>query len=57
MTAKVDFDKCEGWGKCVSVCPSQAIEMINGRPAVDKDVCCDCAQCEDACPTKAIKTD
>ena len=57
MTAKVNFDKCDGIAACVEVCPSDAIAMVEGKPVVDEAKCCDCAICQDSCPTEAIKVD
>ena len=47
--------KCIGCGKCVSICPAGAIEMINGRPAWTKNKCLKCCGCINRCPVKAIQ--
>ena len=57
MTANVDFDKCEGSGECVEVCPCEVFMFVYGHLQVDEDKCCGCGACQEACPTKAIKVE
>ena len=46
--------KCDGCGKCVKACPSDAIILNNGGMEIDR-LCCDrCMKCVDACPTHAL---
>jgi ferredoxin len=54
MPAKVDKDKCTGCELCVDECPSEAINMVDGKAQVDADTCVDCGVCVDACPAEAI---
>jgi ferredoxin len=54
MTAIVDQEKCEGCEECVSVCPTDAIAITDGKAIIDESTCADCAACVDACPTEAI---
>ncbi|HUT30835.1 MAG TPA: 4Fe-4S binding protein [Sedimentisphaerales bacterium] len=54
MPAKVDKDKCTGCESCVDECPSEAINMVDGKAQVDADTCVDCGVCVDACPAEAI---
>lgn len=54
MTAIVDQEKCEGCEECVSVCPTDAITIKEGKATIDESTCADCAACVDACPTEAI---
>ena len=49
-----DF-KCIGCGKCASICPAGAIEMIDGRPAWTKSKCLKCCGCINRCPVSAIQ--
>lgn len=48
-------DKCVGCGKCASICPAEAIQMVNGRPAWKKDKCLKCCGCINRCPVGAIQ--
>ncbi len=48
-------EKCIGCGKCASVCPSGAIEMVGGRPAWTKSKCLKCCGCINRCPVSAIQ--
>ena len=54
MPAKVEQDTCTGCGSCVDACPSEAIEMADGKAAVVSDKCVDCGVCVDECPVEAI---
>jgi ferredoxin len=48
-------DKCTGCGKCVSVCPYEAIEIINGKAVVTGDKSMHCGQCIAVCPENAVQ--
>ncbi len=54
MAVKVMELKCIGCGKCVRVCPFDAIEM-NDKKAKITEKCTACGQCVEACPVKAIE--
>ena len=47
--------KCIGCGKCASICPSGAIEMVGGRPVWTKSKCLKCCGCLGRCPVSAIQ--
>ena len=47
--------KCVGCGKCASLCPSRAIEMVGGRPVWTKSKCLKCCGCINRCPVSAIQ--
>ncbi len=50
-------DNCIGCGLCERHCPAQAIQMVDGIPAVHENKCIGCGKCEYYCPatpTKAI---
>ena len=53
----VDKSKCIGCGTCVSVCPVNAIEMVDGYAKINKETCIHCGACESACPVQAISED
>ena len=48
-------EKCVGCGKCASICPSGAIEMVDGRPVWTKKKCLKCCGCLGRCPASAIQ--
>jgi len=50
----VDYDKCDGCGTCVSVCPSDAI-VIEKRVEVSSAKCASCGICVKVCPFGAIE--
>lgn len=48
---------CKEGGKCIDVCPEQAISFIEGEGrVVDWDACTHCLQCVDACLYGAMTT-
>jgi len=55
--AGIEQESCLGarCGLCVSACPFGAIEMIDGRPSVDRAGCMSCGVCVTTCPTEAIR--
>ena len=57
MSTKSFFadEKCIGCGKCASICPAGAIEMVDGRPAWTKSKCLKCCGCINRCPVSAIQ--
>jgi ferredoxin len=52
----VDHALCIKCGRCISICPYNAIEMKNW-PDFDMDRCYGCWACFNRCPSKAIYTD
>ena len=54
MPAKVEASTCTGCEACVDSCPSEAIEMKDGKAVVVADKCVDCGVCVDECPVEAI---
>ncbi len=54
MPAFVNSDTCIGCEACVSVCPVDVIEMIDGKAFVN-DGCIDCSACVGECPVDAIE--
>jgi heterodisulfide reductase subunit A len=53
--AVVDITKCTGCEICLEICPSNAIEMIDGKAKVDPLLCIECGACVPECPEYAIE--
>ncbi|PHV70714.1 4Fe-4S ferredoxin [Sporanaerobium hydrogeniformans] len=52
---KIDEDKCNGCGLCVTACHEGAIGMVNGKAKLLRDDYCDgLGNCLPVCPTNAI---
>jgi len=51
----IDYEKCDGCGKCAEICAFGAIRMVKGKPKVNPFFCEGCGACEVICPKKAIK--
>lgn len=47
-------DRCIGCGACVRACPGKALEICQGRAALEKNKCIKCYCCHELCPVKAI---
>jgi len=54
MAVKISLDTCVGCAACESVCPVEAIKMVDGKAIVDPDICIDCGSCIPECPVEAI---
>jgi len=52
--AYVISDKCVNCGKCVDVCPVEAISKGEKKHTIDPGKCVDCGACAGECPTEAI---
>jgi len=50
----VDEAKCNGCKKCLSVCPEDAISIVNGKAVINKEECIGCGRCINLCLEKAI---
>jgi len=46
---------CLGYGSCARVCPSGAIELVDGLATVHPDLCIGCGACVRTCPRHLIK--
>lgn len=53
MAIKVIKEECIGCGQCASVCPFDAIDIIDGKAVINEN-CTVCGTCIDICPTEAI---
>lgn len=60
---EVNETNCTGCGKCVSVCPVEALTLVSAHDSrspkrkiakLDEDLCLGCGICVRVCPTKAI---
>ena len=52
---KIDEEKCDGCGLCVSPCAERAIEIVDGKARVIREELCDGAGfCIGACPQGAL---
>lgn len=45
---------CLGYGSCVRVCPTNAIELVNDIAVVHPELCISCGACVAACPRDII---
>ncbi len=50
----VDITLCVSCGNCASLCPEDAIEIIDGKPVIDPKKCVRCGICVENCPTGAL---
>lgn len=52
---QIDEEKCNGCGKCITVCAEAALEMVDGKAKVVGDFLCDgMGACLDVCPVDAL---
>ncbi|MFV0341729.1 MAG: ATP-binding protein, partial [Anaerocolumna sp.] len=52
---KIDEEKCNGCGVCVSACHEGAIGLVRGKAQLLRDDYCDgLGNCLPVCPTEAI---
>jgi iron only hydrogenase large subunit-like protein len=54
---KISSDLCMGCSHCMSVCPTEAIRVRNGKAILYENRCVDCGECFKACPVSAIFID
>jgi NAD-dependent dihydropyrimidine dehydrogenase PreA subunit len=54
MPAKVNAEECTACGKCVEICPVDAVKMVNDVAVIDPEECTDCGACIDECPVECI---
>ena len=50
----VQSELCTGCTHCMSVCPTRAIRVRNGKALIIANRCVDCGECYKACPVSAI---
>ncbi|MGD6809074.1 MAG: DUF362 domain-containing protein [Candidatus Bathyarchaeia archaeon] len=51
---EIDHSKCTGCGKCKTVCPFDAPEIIEGKARNTSHLCMRCPICRSECPMEAI---
>lgn len=54
MAIRIIIEKCIGCGKCIKVCPYDAMEMRDKKAAI-LDHCVECGACVGSCPVEAIE--
>jgi heterodisulfide reductase subunit A len=54
LQSVVIHDLCIGCASCVTVCPYNAIEMVDGKACTIVAACKGCGSCAASCPKKAI---
>ena len=51
-----DHAACRTSGLCVTLCPTDCLDLWNDRPGVKyPQACVSCAVCEIVCPTNAVR--
>jgi len=56
-TFSIDAEKCKACGKCIKVCPTEAIAGEKKvAHVIDQDKCVKCGACREACPFDAVVT-
>ncbi len=53
---RIDKNRCDLCGTCISVCPVDCIEMTETELSIDEVVCIDCDACVKICPFAALST-
>jgi formate hydrogenlyase subunit 6/NADH:ubiquinone oxidoreductase subunit I len=52
---RINGGLCTGCGKCVDVCPTGALDLVEGRATIVRpELCSYCSDCEELCSKEAI---
>ncbi len=51
---RIRQEVCIGCSRCMRVCPTEALRVINGKATLHPEWCIDCGECFNVCPVKAI---
>ncbi|HDI51661.1 4Fe-4S ferredoxin [candidate division KSB1 bacterium] len=52
---RVKDDSCDFCGVCVSVCPTDAIELRESVLIIDEEKCTECQNCVYVCPIETLE--
>lgn len=51
---QVDGIRCIGCSRCMKICPTEAIRIMEGKASILEHRCIDCGKCYEVCPAQAI---
>lgn len=51
----VESKKCVGCGDCENFCPTNAINIVDGKSVIDPELCIECDICTKVCTYNAIR--
>ena len=57
VTTTIDPERCTGCGECARVCPSQTLEMKDGKATVSGARSLGCGHCAAVCPVEAVRVE
>lgn len=52
---EIKTDVCATCGKCIEVCPADAIKIVENTSIIEKEICIGCFECASACSLNAIE--
>jgi Fe-S-cluster-containing hydrogenase component 2 len=51
---ETNCNDCTGCGECASICPVEAVQMLDDVPVIDREWCIGCGVCATVCTTDAV---